>query len=175
MAPGMVPNPAEVADRMAIHDILAMHSRGLDRLDSAALTACYWPDATVDYGSYKGPAHAFIPLVIDALRAQYALTRHGLGNILITFAHDSAQSETCVSAGHLLPDAEQEIHFYGRYLDHLVKRDQCWKIQHRQVVMDWSKRHVVVDERDSEAFAALSKGAHLEKDPLYTFGHNAGS
>lgn len=171
MAPGMVPNAAEVADRLAIQDILAMHSRGLDRLDSAALAVCYWPDATVDYGSYKGPAQTFIPLVIDALRSQYALTRHGLGNTLITFSDDNAQSETCVSAGHLLPGAEQDIHFYGRYLDHLVKRDQCWKIQHRQVVMDWSKRHVVVDERESEAFAALSKGAHHDNDPLYTFGH----
>ena len=59
--------------------------------------------------------------------------------------------------------------FYGRYLDKLEKRAGCWKILHRQVVIDWCKRFPIQDERDSEAFAALARGAHLAIDPLYAF------
>ena len=59
--------------------------------------------------------------------------------------------------------------FYGRYLDKLAKREGRWKILHRQVVIDWSKRISLQDEREGDAFAALAKGAHLNQDPLYPF------
>ena len=59
--------------------------------------------------------------------------------------------------------------FYGRYLDVLEKRQEQWKILHRQVVMDWSKRFSVQDERNDDAYADLAKGAHMDNDPLYPF------
>lgn len=166
---GTPPGATELADRLAITDILALHSRGLDRLDSDLLKHCYWPEAEVDYGAYKGPAAVFADLVVDALRQQYELTRHGLGNQLVDVDGDRARAETCVSAGHLLLGATEELHFFGRYLDRLEKREGRWKLAHRQVVMDWCKRLPVVDERDSDAFSALSRGAHADSDPLYSF------
>ena len=169
---GTPPGPAAIADRLAIQDILALHSRGLDRLDSQALKHCYWPEANVDYGAYKGPAHAFADIVVQVLPAQYELTRHGLGNTLIDFDGDSARTETCVSAGHLLQGAGEDLHFYGRYVDQFECRDGQWKILFRQVVMDWCKRHPVVDERQGEAFGDLAKGGHYPQDPLYPFLDN---
>lgn len=166
---GITPTTEEIADRLAIQDVLNLHSRGLDRLDQHAIQCAYWPDAEVDYGSFKGSAHLFAELVVGALDAQYELTRHGLSNTLIKFVGDSAYSETSVHAGHLLAGGESEILFYGRYLDRLEKRDGQWKILHRQVVMDWSKRLPVQDERNSEAFGDLAKGAHIDGDPLYPF------
>lgn len=166
---GLIPDPAAVADRLAIQDVLHMHSRGLDRLDEAAIRSAYWPDAEVDYGAFRGNAHTFAGLVVGALGQQYELTRHALGNTLVEIAGAFAYSETCVHAGHLLIGAEEELLFYGRYLDRLEKRDRRWKIIHRQVVMDWSKRHPVRDERQGEAFGDLAKGAHFDADPLYTF------
>jgi hypothetical protein len=167
--PGIPPNSEQLADRLAIQDVLSSHSRGLDRHDSALLQACYWPDAEVDYGAYKGPAHPFAELVIPALDSQYELTCHHLSNTLVEFLGEKALAESCVTAGHLSAGAEQEMLFSGRYLDTLEKRDGRWKILHRQVVMDWSRTHPVQDERGSEAFADLAKGAHGENDPLYTF------
>ena len=167
--PGSTPSPSETADRLAILEILALHSRGLDRCDGTTLSDCYWPEAEVDYGSYKGPAQPFAQLVTQVLAEQYELTRHGLGNSLIELSGDSARCETCVSAGHLLQGGAEDLHFYGRYLDQLEKRGSQWKILHRQVVMDWSKRLPVVDERSSEAFADLAKGGHAPADPLYPF------
>ncbi len=166
---GTTPHPLEVADRLAILDVLNMHSRGLDRLDETAIRSAYWPEAEVDYGSYKGNAHTFAGLVVGALGQQYELTRHALSNTLVEIDGDSAYSETCVHAGHLLQGAGEELLFYGRYLDRLEKRGGTWKIMHRLVVMDWSKRHPVQDERQGEAFGDLAKGAHRGTDPLYTF------
>ncbi|MFT4520557.1 MAG: hypothetical protein ACI9JM_002960 [Halioglobus sp.] len=166
---GTPPTPQELADRSAIEDILYLHSRGLDRLDSAAIAQSYWDDAEVDYGSYKGPAQMFSELVVGALEQTYELTRHSLSNTLIEFSDNSALSESCVHAGHLLPGGEEELLFYGRYLDKLEKRDGQWKILHRTVVMDWSKRLQVVDERSSEAFNDMNKGGHIDADPLYPF------
>jgi hypothetical protein len=106
---------------------------------------------------------------VGALGQAYELTRHSLGNTLVTFSNNRAWSESSVHAGHLLQGAREEMLFYGRYLDKLEKRDGQWKILHRQVVIDWSKRLPVEDERGGEAFAALAKGAHLDTDPLYPF------
>jgi hypothetical protein len=165
----MTPSPAELADRLAIQDVLHLHCRGLDRLDKEAIQCAYWPQAEVDYGTYKGSAHIFAELVVSALGQTYALTRHSMSNTLISFSGHVARSETCVHAAHLLLGAQEEMLFYGRYLDRLEKRNDRWKIMHRQVVMDWSKRLPVQDERNGEAFAALAKGAHRDTDPLYPF------
>lgn len=167
--PGRVPDPAAVADRLAIAQVLAWHSRGLDRLDAAALQRCYWPEAEVDYGSYKGGAHAFADLVVGALGDGYELTRHGLGNQVIDLRGSEARVETCVSAGHLLHGAQRELHFYGRYLDRMQKRGDTWKILHRTVVMDWNKPVPVTDLREEDAFRDLARGAHYPADPLYAF------
>ena len=48
-------------------------------------------------------------------------------------------------------------------------------VQFRQVVVDWIKRHPVEDERNSDAFKDLAKGAHRDSDPLYQFLQSGGS
>ncbi len=166
---GITPATTELADRLAIQDVLHLHCRGLDRLDKEAIQCAYWPDAEVDYGSYKGSAHIFAELVVGALGQTYELTRHSISNILIHVTGHVAHSESSVHAGHLLLGAQEELLFYGRYLDRLEKRAGRWKILHRQVVMDWSKRIAVQDERSGKAFADLAKGGHLDTDPLYPF------
>ena len=107
--------------------------------------------------------------MVGALGQAYELTRHSISNTLVNLTGQLARCESSVHAGHLLLGAREEMLFYGRYLDRLEKRHGQWKILHRQVVMDWSKRLTVQDERNAEAFADLAKGAHLGIDPLYPF------
>ncbi len=166
---GITPTVAQIADRLAILDVLHLHCRGLDRLDKHAIQTAYWPEAEVDYGSYRGGAHIFAELVVEALGQTYELTRHSLSNPLVRLSGNDAHSESSVSAGHLLLGAKEEMLFYGRYLDRLEKRHGRWKILHRQVVMDWSKNMPVQDQRSGAAFADLAKGAHFGGDPLYAF------
>ena len=166
---GIPPSIEQVADRLAIQDVLHLHCRGLDRLDKEIIQRAYWPQAEVDYGSYKGSAQVFAELVVGALGQTYELTRHSISNTLISFSGGAARSESSVHAAHLLPGAQEELLFYGRYLDRLEKRSGQWKILHRQVVMDWVKRLPVQDERHGDAFVALAKSAHRDTDPLYPF------
>ena len=69
---------AATADRLAIQEVLAAHSRGLDRCDVSLLQACYWPEGEVDYGSFRGSAHEFAGLVCTILAEQYQLTQQRL-------------------------------------------------------------------------------------------------
>jgi hypothetical protein len=161
---GRVGNAEDAAHRAAIAEVLATHSRGIDRNDPAILKTAYWPGAEVDYGSFKGPAHDFADLVGHALQGAYELTQHLLGQTFYSIQGDKAATESYVYARHLLHGAEEELNFAGRYLDQLELREGQWKIAHRQVVMDWCRRAAVVDEREGEAFGALSKGVNDASD-----------
>lgn len=164
---GRVGNAEDAAHRAAIAEVLATHSRGIDRNDPVILKTAYWPDAEVDYGSFNGPAHVFGDLVGPALQGTYELTQHLLGQTFYSIEGDKAVTESYVYARHLLHGAEEELNFAGRYLDQLELREGQWKIAHRKVVMDWCRRAVVVDEREGETFAALSKGVNNADDPSF--------
>lgn len=169
---GSVGDLYELQNQLAIQQLVFTHCRGLDRSDSATLLSCYWPDAEVDYGAFKGPAEAFCNLIVDVLPASYELTQHKVGNTLVEISGNSARSETYVTAYHLLLGAREEMVFSGRYLDKLEMRNDCWKILHRTVVMDWSRNHAVKDERESDAFAQMQKGSTGDRDPLSDFLNN---
>jgi SnoaL-like domain len=158
-----------IADRLAIADILHQHSRGLDRSDAALIRDCYWPDAELDYGVYKGPAQPFADLVVGVLTDTYELTRHCISNTMLTFEGDRAHAESYVDANHLFPGGEQELRVGSRYLDLLEQREGQWRILHRQVVIDWSQASDFPDERNSEAFGAFVKGRNDDSDPLHAF------
>lgn len=166
---GRVPGPAEMADRLAILDVLARHCRGVDRADQAVLTSCYWPDATVAYGGFNGNAHRFCAILPSAIRA-YARTRHAISNTLFEFAGDVACVETYVMACHyraVEDGPDTEMTFLGRYLDRLQKRGDVWKILHRQVVMDWNRNTDASAIRNWPPFDGLARGARYPDDPLY--------
>ena len=170
--PGQIPSAEEATARMAIVELLNCHSRALDRLDASLMKAVYWPSATVDYGGFKGEAHVFSDLVMDALRGQYQLTQHRVTNTVFEFFDDRhVATESLVFAKHLVLDGTSEMVFSGRYLDRFEREDSNWKFRFRRVVMDWSRRRDVVDERGVGSFAALTKGFKDDQDP--SWGHLA--
>ena len=171
--PGTSPDPQETASRLAILEILNMHCRGLDRCEAEWIKSTYWDDAVVDYGAFKGPAHAFADIVVTALRSQYEMTQHFLGNTLIDIRSDTAKTESYVTAHHLLTGGREELLYSGRYLDVLACRNGLWKLMSRTVVMDWSRRLDVVDERTTPAFADLTKGSNDRADPIHDFWSNS--
>ena len=159
----------ETASRLAILEILNMHCRGLDRCEAKWIKSAYWPDAIVDYGSFKGPAQTFADIVVTALRKQYEMTQHFLGNTLFDIQGHVAKTESYLTAHHLLDGGREELLYSGRYLDVLECRDGLWKIGSRTVVMDWSRRLEVEDERMSDSFADLAKGTNDNADPIHEF------
>ncbi len=173
-SPGQIPDPQRMADTLAILALLAAHCRGVDRADGELLTACYWPEATVAYGAFNGSAHEFCGILPQAIRG-YRATQHSISNCLIDFAAgpapSTARSETYVTAYHYrdgdgAADAVEMV-FFGRYLDRLTRRGQEWKLQHRQVLMDWNRTGPGAFTETGPPFDGLARGARRPEDPLY--------
>lgn len=168
MQPGKVPAPDEVAHRLAIMEVLATHSRGVDRADEATLKSCYWPDAEVAYGGFNGPAWEFCAMLPGAIR-QFAATQHSISNVLIELRSAEARVETYVTAYHYTQaesGADAEMIFLGRYLDVMERRDDCWKIRHRRVVMDWNQNVPATAKLSGPPFDGLARGSRYPDDPL---------
>jgi len=166
---GRVPGPREVADRLAILDVLACHSRGVDRGDSDVLCGAYWPDATVEYGAFNGAAHTFCERLPHAMRV-FRWTHHALGNVAMQIDGADARVETYVVARHYIEDrasGDREMTVFGRYLDRMQRRGDVWKIAHRRVVMDWNQHAAASAKWIGAPFDGLARGTRDRLDPLY--------
>lgn len=161
---GEVPGAGEIANHLAIEDVLKRHCRGVDRADADILKSAYWPDAEVAYGSFNGNAHEFCDILPAAIR-RYASTQHSVTNVIIDFNDDNAVCESYVTAYHLMEhdDADDtEMTYMGRYVDHMQKRGEVWKILFRRVVMDWNQNTIA----SVVPIEGLARGARAPDDPL---------
>jgi SnoaL-like domain len=87
---------------------------------------------------FSGGIDAFIVMAQEQL-AKFAVTTHMVMNSLFKVDGDFAEGETSVLAAHLLHEKPTEpLIVAGRYLDHFVRRDGEWRIQHRSTVGDWA-------------------------------------
>ena len=170
MNPGEIPSPEEARDRLAIASLLAAHSRGVDRADGDLLKACYWPEAEVAYGGFNGPAWTFCENLPAGIK-RFSATQHCIGNTQIDFHGDLADVETYVYAGHYLKPTDTtpgtEMIFFGRYLDRVERRGNCWKILFRRVVMDWNQNQPSTSKDSGPPFDGLARGGRSPDDPLY--------
>ncbi len=164
MTAGQLPNADEIGDRLAIEDVLKRHCRGVDRAVADILKSAYWPDAEVAYGSFNGNAHEFCEILPGAI-SRYALTQHTLTNVIIDFLGDNAVVESYMTAYHLMErddGDDTEMTYMGRYIDHMQKRGDTWKILFRRVVMDWNQN----TKASVVPLEGLARGARSPDDPL---------
>jgi len=142
------PNPAELAARSAIRDVITLYCHILDRRRWERMEECFHPEATFRFATIVGGWREFVDLAragIDPLR----ISHHQIGNMLIRVTGDAAVSETYFTARHritadaatdaLFPGTghEYEAILAGRYIDRFERRDGDWRIVHRTGVTDW--------------------------------------
>ena len=128
-----------LADRDEISNILARHSRGVDRADYPLLRSAYADDGEVDYGFFTGPADVFSRILTDAQKAG-EVTLHRTSNIWIRLDGDSARSESHVTAYTQTGDdaGPTQRLIGGRYLDRHARTAEGWRLRHRTYVLDWN-------------------------------------
>jgi hypothetical protein len=155
-----------VLDEAAIQRVLVRYCRGVDRGDEALIADVYWPDATDDHGVYKGSGPGFAPYVVQALNAHALSTTHLIANVSIELDGDVAHVESYTLARHRVRREGKLVleTFAGRYVDRFEKRGGEWRIQHRQVVHDWSKIEPVAAEYPHDAFEG---GKRSREDASY--------
>ena len=128
----------DVWSRTVIQKRLAQHARGIDRADEALLREAYHDDGTVDYGSLQGSAAEFAA-AIAAMHDGAPMSSHRTSNMWIAIEGHSAISESYVMAWVTLPtDGDSQPHLVGgRYLDRHSYKNDDWRMQHRQYILDW--------------------------------------
>lgn len=138
------PRLQELLDKQEISDILQRYSRTLDWLDAEGQAGCYWDDAAIDYGLYKGDAKGFLPVVMEIERASQRRW-HFLSAPLIKLHSETSASSECygiASAAREREDGSLAGNMYGgRYLDEWEKRvgtqGEQWRISARTYLVDW--------------------------------------
>lgn len=129
----IMPHQRQFIAQSQIRNVLALHSRGVDRADANLLGAAYHADATVDYGFFVGLAATLVAILADAQKGAIS-TLHRTCNAEIRIDGDRAVSESYVIAYSEEPAQQRMI--FGRYLDRLDCRDGDWRLTHRTYVLD---------------------------------------
>jgi hypothetical protein len=126
---------------LAIIDVLARYSRTLDWLDDEGQASCFWPDAAIDYGFFKGSAADFVPVVM-AIERGSARRWHFFSPPairLVDGAHAEVESYGLTAGARRTEAGGYAGTMYGgRYLDAFEKRGGEWRISRRDYVLDWS-------------------------------------
>lgn len=165
-SPG-VPEPAGLADRLAIADVVALYCRGIDRLDRGLVRSCFHPDASDTHGSFRGTIDEFIAWAFRLLE-RYDATMHLVANHHATVVDDAAVAETYGIAFHRSsdPDPRRNLTVGFRYLDRFERRDDGpWRIATRIATTEWVRTAVPDEAWPIPGDSAV--GRRDGDDPLY--------
>lgn len=159
----------------AIRDLAARYMRGQDRLDHALQLATFWPDATTDYGIFKGSGPDFVDFA-QSLLAEHRANQHIIGQHLIEFDPADptrAYGEVYYYAFHRILDegAPADMVISGRYLDRYERRPtpsgEEWRFAHRSEFVDWARKEPAADAILTTDLAACLLGRHDMQDRSY--------
>lgn len=128
-----MPNAETLVAKDQIRNLLANHSRGVDRADANLLGSTYHSDAHVDYGFFRGPAATLVEILSGAQKGALP-SLHRTANCDIRISGDQATSESYVIAYAEQSDMQRMV--FGRYLDRHERRDGDWRIKSRTYVLD---------------------------------------
>ena len=149
-------------DKQAITELLQRYARTLDWIDDEGQASCYWPDAEIDYGFFKGKAEDFLPVVMQIERGSDRRW-HMLSPPAIALHSATSASAECY--GLFAGSKRQEDGtlagnaYGGRYLDEFEKRatdsGDEWRISKRTYILDWSQALVGQPEFEPSGDLAL--------------------
>lgn len=92
--------PGRLADIQAIHDVVTLYCRGVDRLDMDVVRQAYHPDGVDHHTGFDGAVDDFVRWLGKNLE-YLAGSMHMMGNHHVQFVDaDTAISETYCTATH---------------------------------------------------------------------------
>ncbi len=135
----MDPKLQELLDKQAIEEVVLRYGRTQDWLDDDGQESCFWPDADVDYGFFKGNGADFVKTVM-AHEREVSRRWHLCTSVMIKVDGLKAKAECYgIAVGGRSVDGKLQSNMYGgRYLDELEKRFGQWRISKRTYILDWS-------------------------------------
>jgi 3-phenylpropionate/cinnamic acid dioxygenase small subunit len=126
----------DLADRVAVSDVLTRYASAQDNRDWELLTSCFTVDATLDYdtsgvfGRDDFVDHCKVGL------ARMQATQHCVTNHDVEIDGDQARSTSYVIAQHVRHGGDL-FTLGGTYYDDLVRNTDGWRISSRRFVTSW--------------------------------------
>src|SRR5271168_4100264 len=146
-------SPTEVADRLAIRELVEAYAHCADRRDAKGQMALFTDDTHfVVYMNAQDPKpsqelnsrEALAPVFADL--NQYVATMHFVGqSTILSLTPDRGSGEAYCLAHHLTVDGDNRRLMIAalRYYDTFVKMDGAWLFAERLLYVDWIEERVV--------------------------------
>jgi len=140
-------SPGEVADRLAIRELIEAYAHCADRRDANGQMSLFTADTHfVVYMNSKDPKppqelysrEALAPVFADLNK--YAATMHFVGqSTILSLTSDRGTGEAYCLAHHLTVDGDKRKLMVAalRYYDTFVKLDGSWLFAERLLYVDW--------------------------------------
>ena len=140
-------SPGEVADRLAIRELIEAYAHYADRRDATGQMSLFTPDTHfVVYMNAKDPKpsqelhsrEALAPVFADLNK--YAATMHFVGqSTILSLTSDRGTGQAYCLAHHLTVDGDKRKLMVAalRYYDTFVKLDGSWLFAERLLYVDW--------------------------------------
>jgi hypothetical protein len=136
------PRPDQVADRIAIDDLLDAYAHAIDTRDWDLFRSLFVPGAVLDYGSEGGPRCEVDEAVkwLDRSLAPFSMLQHIVANRRVEIDGDRARVRAYVFSPLGVPNGEMGLTFIlsgGTYDDQLRKTPDGWRFEQRLVKSAW--------------------------------------
>jgi SnoaL-like protein len=146
-------SPNEVADRLAIRELVEAYAHCADRRDAKGQMALFtvdthfvvYMDAKAAKPSQELNSREALGTVFADLN-KYAATMHFVGQTtILTLANDRGTGETYCMPHHLTVDGnERQLMIAAlRYYDTFVKQDGTWLFAERKLYVDWIEERIL--------------------------------
>ena len=131
----------ELQDRQEIHDLVLRYCSAVDRADDRAVRAVYAHDGVDHHTGFSGTADDYVAWLRERT-AVFDGTMHLIGNHRVELFGDHAFAETYGTAMHWGQPFDDESRNFSsgfRYLDHLRRDPEGWRIVERTAVREWTR------------------------------------
>ena len=135
-------SPQEIADRLAIDDLLTRYAWAIDDKDWDALATVFTEDARIDYtsaGGIAGTRDEVVAWLAETLSA-FTMTQHMVTTRQITLDGARATARSMLYSPMGLADGKGGLRvFYpgGVYRDRLRRTSEGWRIEERTEEALW--------------------------------------
>lgn len=141
--PGQRPSPDDVADRLAIDDLLDAYATALDTKDWDSLRTLFAPGAIVDYteeGGVRGSIDDAIGWFQKAM-APFTASQHFVTNRRVTIDGDTATVNAYIFSPLGMPNGNPGgltlVFAGGTYEDTLMRTPDGWRFVERTIHASW--------------------------------------
>lgn len=123
----------EIADRLAIQDLVARYAAAWDGRDGEAFVATFAPDGVLEAPVWTANGRAEIAAMVEKAKGRTFGSRHFVANHRIRMlSADRAEGDLYFFVvSHNGPD------HCGHYRDTMRRENGLWLFERRQVTVDW--------------------------------------